>query len=558
MFDVLVPVVDRPGDRPSRIDLAVASIDLAGANSRSRARSAANARSRRRSPRSDRYDYIPIDTPPSLGLLTINAFVATGVIVPVQTGIAPGSSRRTRPDGAREPQPRVDIVGILPTMYDRRLTHSREADEILRENFGDLVYSTRIRKTIRFAEAPVKGSSVLAYEPDGGRGALPPGEGGAGGAETEPACVGPLAELFRATEAAQRAAAAGKAANGVTAADGRARGIRLSPWPRHEPADDAAPAGARSERGQRSPRWLEPLPERPARLERTRESLSYLAVIRVVGVGGAGLNALDRMMDAGITQADFVAVNTDIQQLQTSDAPTTVHIGSELTEGLAPAPTPRSGAARPRRYDQLKRLVRLGHGVRHRRRGRRHGLAPRRSSPASRASGRAHGRDRDHAVRSRAAGAGSRPTTASSAPQACDTVIVIPNDRLLEARQVHLDAGRVPHRRRRPPPGRAGHLRPDHEPGMINLDFADVRMIMKDAGSARWASASRPARTGPARRPSAPCAAADGHRARRRPRHSARSRADDLSFTRSTRPPRSAAPPRTTRTSSSAPPSTSA
>jgi chromosome partitioning protein len=52
-------------------------------------------------------------------------------------------------------------------MYDKRLTHSREADEILRENFGDLVYHTRIRKTVRFAEAPVKGSSVLAYEPGG-------------------------------------------------------------------------------------------------------------------------------------------------------------------------------------------------------------------------------------------------------------------------------------------------------------------------------------------------------------------------------------------------------
>jgi len=50
-------------------------------------------------------------------------------------------------------------------MYDRRITHSREADEILRENFGDLVYSTRIRKTVRFAEAPVKCTSVLAYEP---------------------------------------------------------------------------------------------------------------------------------------------------------------------------------------------------------------------------------------------------------------------------------------------------------------------------------------------------------------------------------------------------------
>ena len=63
--------------------------------------------------------------------------------------------------------PKVEIVGILPTMYDRRLTHSREADEILRENFGALVYNTRIRKTIRFAEAPVKGTSVLAYDPKG-------------------------------------------------------------------------------------------------------------------------------------------------------------------------------------------------------------------------------------------------------------------------------------------------------------------------------------------------------------------------------------------------------
>jgi chromosome partitioning protein len=68
--------------------------------------------------------------------------------------------------------PNVEVIGILPTMYDKRLTHSREADEILRENFGDLVFNTRIRKTIRYAEAPVKGSSVLAYEPDGEAAAL--------------------------------------------------------------------------------------------------------------------------------------------------------------------------------------------------------------------------------------------------------------------------------------------------------------------------------------------------------------------------------------------------
>ena len=63
--------------------------------------------------------------------------------------------------------PNVDIQGILPTMFDRRLLHSREAVEILKENFGDLVYNTKIRKTIRYAEAPVKGQSVLTYDPTG-------------------------------------------------------------------------------------------------------------------------------------------------------------------------------------------------------------------------------------------------------------------------------------------------------------------------------------------------------------------------------------------------------
>jgi chromosome partitioning protein len=63
--------------------------------------------------------------------------------------------------------PAVKIIGILPTMFDGRTLHSREAIEILQENFGDLVFNTRIRKTIRFAEAPVKGSSVLKYDPGG-------------------------------------------------------------------------------------------------------------------------------------------------------------------------------------------------------------------------------------------------------------------------------------------------------------------------------------------------------------------------------------------------------
>jgi chromosome partitioning protein len=63
--------------------------------------------------------------------------------------------------------PNVSIQGILPTMFDGRTLHAREAVEILQENFGDLVYKTRIRKTVRYAEAPVKGLSVLKYEPQG-------------------------------------------------------------------------------------------------------------------------------------------------------------------------------------------------------------------------------------------------------------------------------------------------------------------------------------------------------------------------------------------------------
>jgi chromosome partitioning protein len=63
--------------------------------------------------------------------------------------------------------PEVGIEGILPTMYDKRTLHSREAVEILQENFGDLVFDTKIRKTVRYAEAPVKGTSVLKYDPSG-------------------------------------------------------------------------------------------------------------------------------------------------------------------------------------------------------------------------------------------------------------------------------------------------------------------------------------------------------------------------------------------------------
>ena len=174
MYDVLVhklPIEQVIHER--EIDLAVSSIDLAGAElalssmiGRERALEKALVSVR------DRYDYILIDTPPSLGLLTINAFTASdGVIVPVQTeylalrGLV--QLENTLAMVRENLNPNVQIMGILPTMYDKRLLNSKEAVDILVENFGELVYETRIRKLVRYAEAPVKGQSVLAYDPTG-------------------------------------------------------------------------------------------------------------------------------------------------------------------------------------------------------------------------------------------------------------------------------------------------------------------------------------------------------------------------------------------------------
>jgi len=174
MFDVLVhkvPISEVIEQR--EVDLAVASIDLAGAELAlsamiGRERSLEKALVEVRGS----YDYVLVDTPPSLGLLTINAFVAaTGVIVPVQCeylslrGLV--QLENTLAMVRENLNPNVGVQGIVATMFDGRTLHSREAIEILEENFGDLVYATRIRKTVRYAEAPVKGSSVLKYDPTG-------------------------------------------------------------------------------------------------------------------------------------------------------------------------------------------------------------------------------------------------------------------------------------------------------------------------------------------------------------------------------------------------------
>jgi chromosome partitioning protein len=174
LYDVLVhdmPISEIIQHR--EIDIAVASIDLAGAEI-AMSTKIGRERSLEKALRevSGDYDYVCIDTPPSLGLLTINALTAASkVIVPVQCeylsmrGLV--QLQNTLKMIQENLNPDVKIEGILPTMLDARTVHAKEAVEILEENFGDLVFKSRIRKAIKFAEAPVKGSSVLKYDPQG-------------------------------------------------------------------------------------------------------------------------------------------------------------------------------------------------------------------------------------------------------------------------------------------------------------------------------------------------------------------------------------------------------
>ena len=107
-------------------------------------------------------------------------------------------------------------------------------------------------------------------------------------------------------------------------------------------------------------RFLHVLPEGAPRLNVVPAPDSpYLAVIRVVGVGGAGLNAVNRMVDAGIAQVDYVGVNTDAQQLMLCDAGTKIHIGEELTHGLGSGADPETGRlAAEHAYDQIRAALR--------------------------------------------------------------------------------------------------------------------------------------------------------------------------------------------------------
>ena len=236
-------------------------------------------------------------------------------------------------------------------------------------------------------------------------------------------------------------------------------------------------------------RFVNPMPDSPPRLHVAGDVASYLAVIRVVGVGGAGINAVNRMMDAGIAQVDFVAVNTDAQQLELSDAPVKLHIGESLTQGLGSGADPDMGRrAGEEGYDQIRTALRgsdmvfvtAGEGG-----GTGTGAAPIVATIA-----RERGALTVGIVTTPFKFEGTRRRVAAESGvealrAACDTVIVIPNDRLLEVLDRStsmIDAFRIADDVLRQ--GVQGICDLITMPGLINLDFADVRTVMTDAGSA--------------------------------------------------------------------------
>src|SRR5437899_12080028 len=217
---------------------------------------------------------------------------------------------------------------------------------------------------------------------------------------------------------------------------------------------------------------------------------SYLAVIKVVGVGGGGTNAVNRMVDAGLKGVEFIAVNTDAQALQMTDADIKLQIGAQLTRGLGAGANPEAGyGAANESRDELKEalkgadmvFVTAGEGG-----GTGTGAAPVIAEIAK------------HEVGALTVGVVTRPFTFEGAQrqrqaedgirrlaEQVDTLIVIPNERLLsivERRTTILEAFRAAHDVLRQ--GVQGITDLITVPGLINLDFADVRTIMRDAGSA--------------------------------------------------------------------------
>jgi cell division protein FtsZ len=217
---------------------------------------------------------------------------------------------------------------------------------------------------------------------------------------------------------------------------------------------------------------------------------SYLAVIKVVGVGGGGTNAVNRMVDAGLKGVEFIAVNTDAQALQMCDADIKLQIGDQLTRGLGAGADPETGyGAANESRDELKEalkgadmvFVTAGEGG-----GTGTGAAPVIAEVAKQEIGAltvgvvTRPFDFEGSQRRRQSDEGI-----DRLREQVDTLIVIPNEKLLavvERRTSILEAFREADNVLRQ--GVQGITDLITIPGLINLDFADVRTIMADAGSA--------------------------------------------------------------------------
>jgi cell division protein FtsZ len=219
------------------------------------------------------------------------------------------------------------------------------------------------------------------------------------------------------------------------------------------------------------------------------QSGNYLAVIKVVGVGGGGTNAVNRMVDAGLTGVEFIAVNTDAQALMMSDADMKLHIGSHATRGLGAGADPAVGqAAAQESRDELKEalkgadmvFVTAGEGG-----GTGTGAAPIVAELAREIGALTVGVVTKPFVFEGRKRAQQSELGIESLRDRVDTLIVIENDRLLqvvEKKTSVVEAFRMADDILRQ--GVQGITDLITVPGLVNLDFADVRTIMREAGSA--------------------------------------------------------------------------
>src|SRR5881394_4569117 len=219
------------------------------------------------------------------------------------------------------------------------------------------------------------------------------------------------------------------------------------------------------------------------------QSGNYLAVIKVVGVGGGGTNAVNRMVDAGVSNVDFIAVNTDSQALLMADADVKIQIGADVTRGLGAGADPAVGlAAAQESRDELKDalkgadmiFVTAGEG----------GGTGTGGAPVVAELGRELGALTVGVVTKPFGFEGRRRTQQAeqgieSLRDKLETLIVIENDRLLQVVEKQtsvVDAFRMADDVLRQ--GVQGITDLITVPGLVNLDFADVRTIMREAGSA--------------------------------------------------------------------------